>query len=289
MSIRTKIVVVAGCLLLAGCRELPRYFSGETTLVRAGRHELQLRDVQAVVPAGLTGDDSAAFMKAYIDRWVMKQLKLQEAEEIFSSSAEDIDKMVEEYRQALLIRKLDQYYVDRQIDTVFTDEEIATYYNAHKADFKLDRTIVKGRIIRFKEGQRQSRKLKELMNSGAASAQQDLNDICLKNDFQQTDYRDQWVDFSEFLSYLPILRSQNYDEILSTTTLQEMRDSESHYYFRIDAVRHEGEPIPLDRLVPTIRRILFNQRQNEIIRQHEEVLSAQSKADEKVHIYKKEE
>ena len=80
------------------------------------------------------------------------------------------------------------------------------------------------------------------------------------------------VDFPEFLSYLPTLRSQNYDPVLASTAVQEMRDSHSHYYFQIDAVRREGEPIPLERLRGTIRRILFNQRQSEIIRSHEEEL-----------------
>ena len=51
-----------------------------------------------------------------------------------------------------------------------------------------------------------------------------------------------------------------------------MRDSHSYYYFQIEAVRREGEPIPLERLRSTIRRILFNQRQGEIIRSHEEEL-----------------
>ncbi len=285
MNLRAKIAVAAGVLLLAGCQQLPRYFSGDTTLARIGRSELQLRDVRSVVPSGLSGDDSVAFIKAYVDRWVMKQLKLQEAEVLFSSSADDIDKTVEEYRQALLIRKLDQYYVDQQIDTVFTDEEIATYYNAHKSDFKLDRTLVKGRVVRFDERYRQTRKLKELMSASSKAQQQNFRDICEKNDFETNDFRDQWIDFSEFLSYLPTLRSQNYDSVLSTSTVQEMRDSQSHYYFQIEAVRREGEPIPLERLVPTIRRILFNQRQGEIIRRHEEELS--KRADEKstVRIY----
>ena len=136
MNLRAKIAVAAGVLLLAGCRELPRYFAGDTTIARAGGKDLRLGDVRSVVPQGLSGDDSAAFMKVYIDRWVLKQLKLQEAETLFSSSAGDIDKMVEEYRQALLIRQLDQHYVDRSIDTVFTADEIAAYYNAHKADFQ---------------------------------------------------------------------------------------------------------------------------------------------------------
>lgn len=87
-----------------------------------------------------------------------------------------------------------------------------------------------------------------------------------------TDFREQWVDFPEFLSFLPTLRSQNYDSVLSSNAVQAMRDSHSYYYFQIDAVRREGEPIPLERLRSTIRRILFNQRQGEIIRSHEEEL-----------------
>ena len=271
MNLRAKITVAAGVLLLAGCRELPRYFASDTTIARAGGKELKMGDVRSVVPQGLTGDDSAAFMRVFIDRWVVKQLKLQEAETLFSSSAADIDKMVEEYRQALLIRKLDQHYVDRSIDTVFTADEIAAYYNAHKADFKLDRTIVKGRIVRFGEGYRQAAKLKTLMASKAEA--------------QQQDFRDQWIDFPDFLSYLPTPRSQSYDPLLASTAVQEMRDSHSHYYFQIEDVRREGEPIPPERLLGTIRRILFNQRQGEIIRRHEEELSARAAENGEVRIF----
>ena len=285
MNLRAKIAVAAGVLLLAGCRELPRYFAGDTTIARAGGKDLRLGDVRSVVPQGLSGDDSAAFMKVYIDRWVLKQLKLQEAETLFSSSAGDIDKMVEEYRQALLIRQLDQHYVDRSIDTVFTADEIAAYYNAHKADFKLDRTIVKGRIVRFTEGYRQAAKLKTLMASKSEAQQQDFRDICEKNDFTVSDFRDQWVDFTDFLSYLPTPRSQSYDPLLASTAVQEMRDSHSHYFFQIEDVRREGEPIPPERLRGTIRRILFNQRQGEIIRRHEEELCARAAENGEVKIF----
>ena len=96
MNLRAKIAVVAASVFLAGCREMPGYFASDTTLARAGGSELKMRDVESVVPKGVTGEDSAAFMKVYIDRWVRKQLKLQEAEILFSASADDIDKMVEE-------------------------------------------------------------------------------------------------------------------------------------------------------------------------------------------------
>ena len=168
---------------------------------------------------------------------------------------------------------------------MFTADEIAAYYNAHKADFKLDRTIVKGRIVRFGEGYRQAAKLKTLMASKAEAQQQDFRDICEKNGFTVSDFRDQWIDFPDFLSYLPTPRSQSYDPLLASTAVQEMRDSHSHYYFQIEDVRREGEPIPPERLLGTIRRILFNQRQGEIIRRHEEELSARAAENGEVRIF----
>lgn len=285
MILRAKIAVVVVAVFLAACQELPSYFASDTTLAKAGGKTLQLRDVTSVVPKGVTGDDSVAFMERYVERWVRKQLKLQEAEVLFSSSEEDIDKMVEEYRQALLIRKLEQLYVDRSVDTVFTDAEIEAYYNDHKADFRLDNTLVKGCIVQFDEGYRQARKLKELMEGRSEAQQRDFRDICAKNDFTVTDFRTTWVDFPEFLSYLPTLRTQSYDSMLAPGTVQEMRDNRSHYLFRIDAVRREGETIPLDRLRGTIRRILFNQRQGEVIRNHEEELFTRSVEDGEVKIY----
>ena len=94
MNLRAKIAVVAASVFLAGCREMPGYFASDTTLARAGGKQLQLRDVESVVPKGVTGEDSAAFMKVYVDRWVRKQLKLKEAETLFSASGDDIDKSV---------------------------------------------------------------------------------------------------------------------------------------------------------------------------------------------------
>lgn len=273
-------------VLLAGCRKLPGYLTGGAAAVaRAGGKELHLRDLVQVVPKGMTGGDSVAFMQVYIDRWVRKQLKLQEAEVLFSAAEQDIDKMVEEYRQALLIRKLDQYHVDHSVDTTFTDDEIVAYYNSHLADFRLDRTLVKGRIVQFNENYRQSKKLMTLMASRGAVQQQDFRDICEKNNFTVTDLRLSWVDFTEFLSYLPTLRTQNYDSVLTSSEVQQMRDSKSHYYLLIEAVRREGEPIPLERLNRTIRRILFNQRQGEVIRNYEETLFSRAAENGEVKIY----
>lgn len=266
--------------LLTGCQELPRYFIGEKPVARVGERELTLAQLQGSMPEGLSADDSASYARIYVDRWVRKQLKLQEAERLFSASAGDIEQLVEEYRQALLIRRLDRYCVDQMVDTTFTEEEIAAYYEAHQADFKLDRTLVKGQVVRLPKNYRQTRRLKELMASPKESSQQDFHDLCLKNEFALSDYRDAWIDYADFLTALPTLRSQSYDELLAKTGVQEMSDATSLYWFRIDAVRRVGEATPIEQLRGTIRRILFNQRQQQVIRDHEEQLYETAKLNE---------
>ncbi len=83
-------IAMAAVVLLTGCQELPSYLSNDAVLARAGGKELRQRDVQSVVPKKMSGADSVAFLDMYVERWVRKQLKLQEAGVLFSSSEADI-------------------------------------------------------------------------------------------------------------------------------------------------------------------------------------------------------
>lgn len=280
-----RYIVCTLALLLAACQELPRYFAGEEVLARVGEKELVAEELRRSIPSGLSESDSSAYAHVFVDRWVRRQLKIREAEQLFSSSVADIDRQVEEYRQSLLIRKLDQFYVDRLVDTTFTAEELEAYYNSHKSDFKLDHPIVKGCVVRVPKGYRQRARLKELMASKQEARQQDFRDICLKQEFRLDDYTTAWVDWSDFLNQLPTMRSESYDALLSKTGIQEMSDRENYYYFRIDEVRRAGDVVPLERLQQTIRRILFNGRQQQVIRDHEEQLYNTSIEEGAVRLY----
>lgn len=269
--VRSFALLLSLLLVQTACRELPRYF-GERPLARVGGSELFASELRRTLPEGLSSADSTAYARVLVDRWVRRQLKLQEAEQLFSSDEAEIDRKVEEYRQSLLIRRLEQFYVDRLVDTTYTEAEVAAYYDAHKADFKLDRTIVRGSVVRIPKEYRQKRRLRELLASDAPARRQDLHDSCLKNECDLTDRSEEWIDYADFLSLLPTVRSQSYDGLLARSGVQEMADDGSVYYFRIDAVRRAGDAVPLERLRPTIRRVLFNQRQQQVIREHEESL-----------------
>jgi hypothetical protein len=50
-------------------------------------------------------------------------------------------------------------------------------------------------------------------------------------------------------------------------------------------VRRAGEALPLERVSETIRRILFNQRHNELLRRHEEELRQRADAEKQIKLF----
>ncbi len=285
------ILLFVALLGVTSCRELPDYLVSDDTIARVGRNVLTQADMADVMPANLKGVDSAAFVKQYVDKWIVRQLKVEEANRLFSSSEKDIEKLVEDYRQSLLTSKVDQYYVDQQMDGNVTDEDVAEYYNTHKSDFVLDRTLVKGRIVCFPATYRQSKKLMEQMRKAATSQSDDktFSEVCEKNGFQVVDNRAEWVNFADFLANLPTTRTQEYDYLLDKLGIQEMKANDVRYYFDFTSVCRKGNVAPLELVAENIRRILVTQRRSEIIKAHEESIVEQALKEEHVRIYKESE
>ena len=267
---KSYIIVALVALTLAGCRELPSLFEGERVVARAGKENLRVMDVQAVFPAGITGADSLQWVENYVDRWVRDQLKLQEARRLFGDDAAD-EELVEAYRNNLALRRLEQHFVSEAGDSLYTDKEVQSYYNAHRNDFVLDRTIVKGRVVAFPTGFRQKNRLKELM-AGAGTDNgmgAELRAMVAKNNFV---FRavDEWMEFPQFLDLLPTRRNEKYDALLSRSGVQEMVDGNETWWFVLTETRTSGATAPFEMVSGIVRQTVATRRRAEIIKAHED-------------------
>lgn len=269
MKLVVKITLLAASLLATQCRMSSALFWGDDALARVGRNTLTTFDIEQIVPQGLSGADSASYVDAYIEKWVVRQLKLQEAELMFPSDVNDIDRKVEEYRQSLLIRKIDQYYLDTEMSDDVSDKEIADYYEAHLADFRTASPMVKGRIVAVNDTYRRREQLVRLMCSSKADDQRDFEALCRKNNFRTVSF-EEWTDFAEFLSNLPVLRSGENDNLLNKKGVQQIHHDRTYYHFLITDVLKAGDAMPLAMVQERIRRILITRRQSELLRAHED-------------------
>ena len=238
--------------------------------------QLRIEDVMRDMPIGITATDSTTFMRMYVENWVLNRLKMKRAEEVLSSS-EDIERLVEGYRQSLIMRQLDQYYIDKMLDTEITDKQISAYYRAHSAAFKLDHNVVQGVVVKVPKGFRNTSTLQTAITNSAKDGNwQELDAMAEKHSLSVINMTSQWVSYSDFLSNLPTERSRTYNDLITKTAVQQMTSDDAVFYFIITNRALKGELAPLASVESDIRRRLYAERRDEIVAEYEAELKRES-------------
>ncbi len=265
-----KAIFICVLLVLAmGCKRFPNPFEGERVLAKAGKENLRVMDLEAVFPGGITGADSIAWVESYVDRWVRDQLKLEEAQRLFGRDDAD-QELIEAYRNSLITRRLEQHLIDRATgDSLYTEAQLRNYYDEHRSDFVLDRTIVKGRVVALPTDFRQRTRLRELFASYSDDAHQEVHALVNKNGFVLREF-DQWTEYPQMLAVLPTRRNESYDNLLTRSGIQEMVDGGTTYYFVITEARTAGQTTPYEMVSEIVRGAVSNRRRTEILKAAED-------------------
>lgn len=267
---------------LSSCRLL----NEDEVVATVGKATLHASQLEAVT-SGLTGEDSLRAAESYTEQWVRRQVRAREATRVFSGEIQEVERMVEEYRTSLLVSRLEQNYLSTRLDTLVSDSVVRAYYDEHREEFVMDRTIVKGRIVRLPDSYRQSVKLFNLMGKKGAEEQQDFLDLCEKNNLELYTF-DSWVDFDEFLSYLPVRRGKSNEALLSKSKIHEMADADSKYFIEVSAVLKKGERAPYERVAETVRRMLYGRRRSELLQNFSDSLYSAAASEGVIEIVKQE-
>ncbi len=248
-----------------------------------GQH-LTIEELRRDMPAGLNETDSITFVRMYIDNWVLNRLKLRRAEKVLASSYDDVERLVEDYRQSLIMRRLDQYYVDQAINLEITDQQIASHYRANAASFRLDHHKVRGVVVKVPGTFRNKQSLTTALNHVRSNGIDELQALVEKHGLLLHDMSGTWVSYSDFLSNLPTERSSSYDALLARSDVQQMAGADATFYFIITDVVRKGETAPLESVREDICRRLYSERRVEIVRNYEAELRQEAVASGRVDI-----
>lgn len=267
------IVTLTLVLSFTACRHIPIQMGDDDRLdvvASVDNNVLLSSDIQRDMPKGLSAVDSVTFAKMYIENWVLNQLKMRRAEEVLSSHQADIERLVEGYRQSLIMRQLDQYYIDSTIDLEITDKQLSAYYRANSASFKLDHNKVRGVVVKTPKNFRNTSTLSTALKGVAKRGNtEEVRALCEKHNLQFSDLTLQWVTYSDFLSNLPTERSSSYANLLTKSGVQQMSSDGATFYFVIIDVVRKGEVAPLECVKEDIRRRLYAERRADIVGRYE--------------------
>lgn len=191
-------------LMVLGCkRDVPAgSVDSEQLLAQYNDKKLLQKDLMEVLPGDLHGDDSSQFVNNYIDRWLRDQIVIQEATRELGSSG-DINKMVEEYRNELLLLRFEEKILAAKLDTAISDSELVQYYNSNKANYKLESTIFRFVMVKALKPVNDAKKLEQLFGNINPANIQALTRYCENNAEICFLNPERWYKWEEVQPYIP--------------------------------------------------------------------------------------
>ena len=146
-----RIVIGLVCVLtLFSCQNTTNGY-GDKVVARVYDKELYQSDLQDVLYEGISYNDSIVMTKAFIDKWIRRQLLIHQAEENIDKSELDFSKQIEDYRNSLIIYKYETIMIEKNLDTVVTDADIAKYVNEASIPVGLERDAVRSIILNIRK------------------------------------------------------------------------------------------------------------------------------------------
>lgn len=171
-------------------------------LVIAGNEYLTRDMLRRHMPPGIAADDSVAFARAYIRSWIDERLVATVvAGEVDMA---EIDRLTAEYRNELIMSQYRRTMARQATDGIFAEDSLQDYYEARKADFVLERPMIKGIYLKVPEDASNLATLRKLYKSERPIDIDKLEKAALNQAVHYDYFRDRWVDWEQIETRVPV-------------------------------------------------------------------------------------
>lgn len=250
------------CLSVACGRNAVR--KDEQPLARVHDKYLYLSDLKGVVPAGISGTDSASLLKDFVEKWIRNQLLLNKAELNLTDEEKNVEQQMESYRSSLLIYAYQQGYLQQNLDTVVTDAEIEAYYNDNQSNFLLGEPLMKGTFIKLPVKAPEIYKLRQWYRADDPESIKSLEGYCYEHAEVYDHFNEGWVNLNEVLRMMP-QGNGSYEQTLKYRKYLEVRDNDFYYFLNVKELAPEGTVSPFELVKEDIHYIILNKRKVKLI------------------------
>ena len=207
--------------------------------------------------------------ESYVKKWVKNALIYDLANKHLEDEKEEIDRLVDAYRQSLMSHKYEEKLVEERLSAEISDKEISDYYEANKESFLLEEDIVKGLFLKVPSDAPGLSDLKKWCNSGGDELIEKIEKYSLRNAVIYDYFYDRWMSGEEIAENMPVKKSE-FNRMLKTDKLIEVSDSAYCYLLKVKEVEFKGNRAPFDYASAQIKEILLSQRKSEFLRSFEE-------------------
>lgn len=250
-------------LLIYSC-DLPTN-EESNAVARVGEDFLFVSEIEDQI--GPNGSDSIQITSRTINEWAEELLYLKKAEiNLSSREKKGLEELVSTYRNDLYVKTYKDKAIQSQLDSIVEKEEIESYFEQNKLNFKTNKDLLRGRYVRVRNENYNLRSIRKSIRRFNEDDKVFLDSIALQ--FTTYSLNDSiWVQASQFFNRLPSISERRYKNFLKNDTFFELQDSLEVYLVVVEEVVLRNDLAPLDYVAPTLKQILINKRKLELMRQ----------------------
>lgn len=283
------IYSILGSSILYGCSQKKTNDAalqkGEIPLVTVKGKTLYADELDRALPEGLSETDSTTAANNYVKRWISEVLLYEKAKSNVSNT-DEIDKLVENYRQSLTVYTYQEKLLNEILSTPNKEDELRKYYDQNIDQFKLNTYILKGLFLKVPINSAELNNMRKWSQSNTPTAKESIEKASIQNAVIYNYFYDRWTELDEITSNMPTTIS-NPDQFLKTTKNYEYSDSTFVYLLHIEDFALPGSTAPFDYAKTQIKDFLINQERNQFIMQLETDLYDKALSDKDIKFYNK--
>lgn len=284
--IRNILYIVVLPFFFGSCN----YFKQETIkepVARVNNNYLYVEDIAKLIAENTSAEDSTLIVNNYITRWATQQLLIDQAKiNLTPDILNQYDKLVKEYQNDLLTEAYKNVIVNKQLDSIITEQEYQEYYETNKENYKLTDPLIKLRYVQLPLNYEGLAEVKEKLKRYNSKDKISLN----SQDYQfvSSNFNDTvWVKKEVLLHVLPVIRTDS-EQVLKKSNFSQLQDSLGVYLVKIENVLNLNDTAPLSYIRPTLKQIILNKRKLELIKKLETDITKDAIETNNFEIYKNE-
>ena len=258
----------------------------DVVVARAGNSYLYRSELRDNITVFSSKTDSIIQSENYINNWARKQLLFDQAIINLDIEAQKkMDELVNSYRSDLWSRSYKEFIVKSNIDTLISKTEIETYYRENQNNFRLNEAMVNLRYIALPS---ENIDLLEIKNKLIRFQEEDIRFLdSLTFQFNSYELKDSlWLTKRELIRKLPIINEDNFEDYLKKSQFFLVEDAFEVYLLFVNNYMLRNEVAPFVSIENTIRKIVFNKRKLDFIKQFDKEILQDAIRTKKFQLYR---
>ncbi len=262
--LKSSLLIVMGSFFLSSC-DLFRFKTEEeqvddAVLAAVDDNVLYRSDLDFITQDSPSEEDSANLAERYMQSWIRKQLMIKEAGKNMAFDEAELNRKLLDYKYALMVYEFEKAYVNENLDTEVSEEEINAYYEENKVNFTLKKIIVRTNFLKVEKDIPQRAQISRLLSSNRESDKEELRNIALRYAANYYLEDSVWIEFDDIVLNTPLVDHTNHVELLRRNDLIQVDDDSFAYYFKILEYKLQDQVPPLEFMKEEISKIILNKR-----------------------------